>query len=123
MALEVFEKVKHTTVLILRITCLVLLFGQAAQAGISIKYPVNGATLGGNVTVQAYVDQAWWSKLWVDGKSIATASTGNVTFNWDTTKVSDGDHTLSIMSYPSGQPANAVVSIKVTVKKHRYFDK
>src|SRR6266567_2148933 len=103
--------------LIAAVVVLFLLNGRTSWALVSINSPSGGATVSGVVTVKAQVDSAWWSKLWVDSSGVATAPVGSVTFTWDTTKVADGSHTVTVKSYPKDSgTANASISITVTVK-------
>jgi hypothetical protein len=97
---------------------LMLLSAWTSNASVAINSPSNGATVSGTVTVKANITSAYWSKLWVDGNGIDTAAIGNVTFTWNSTSVGDGTHTLTVKAYPSGQPANAALSITVTVNNH-----
>ena len=70
------KQIKCLSVLI----ALMLLNAWISNASVSINSPSNGATVSGTVTVKAYVNSAYWSKLWVDGNGIDTAAIGNVTF-------------------------------------------
>lgn len=98
---------------------LLVLTVRPACAEVIINSPSGGATVSGTVTVKAYVNQAWWSKLWVDGQGIATAAVGNVSFQWNSANVADGTYTLTVKGYPQGQTAaNAAESITVTVNNH-----
>jgi hypothetical protein len=98
--------------------CLALALATSASAEVTINSPSNGATVSGIVTVKAQINQAWWSKLWVDGNGVATAAVGNVSFQWNSGSVSDGSHVLTVDAYPSGKPANAAETITVVVNNH-----
>ena len=104
-----------TTKYIFLTICLLFLLVSSARAEVIINSPSNGATVSGTVTVKAQITDAWWSKLWVDGKGVATASVGLVSFKWDSASVSDGSHTLKVAAYLSGAPANAAETITVVV--------
>src|SRR5262249_11254055 len=96
---------------------IVLSMPEAARAMVTLNSPSNGATVNGTIKVTAQITSAWWSKLWVDGKGIAVAGMGNVTFTWNTTSFADGTHTLVVDAYPYGSNiANAAHTIQVTVK-------
>jgi autotransporter family porin len=99
----------------LLIMLLTLALATSASAEVIINSPSNGTTVSGTVTIKAYVNNAWWSKLWIDGGGGPTASIGNVTFQWNSGSVSNGSHVLTIDAYPSGQPANAADTITVVV--------
>jgi autotransporter family porin len=58
--------------------------------------------VNGTITVAAYVNNAYWSKLWVDGQSISSASSGNVSSKWNAGAFSSGTHTLKVAAYPYG---------------------
>ncbi len=87
-----------------------------AYGEVIIDSPSNGATVSGTVTVKTYVNNAWWSKLFVDGNGLSTAATGNVSFTWNSAGVANGSHVITVNAYPSGEPANASESITVTVE-------
>jgi len=103
--------------LIVAIVVLLLLSGRTSWAFVSINSPSNGATVSGVVIVKAQVNSAYWSKLWVDSSGVGTAPVGSITFTWDTTRVADGSHKLTVKSYLEDTiAANAAASITVTVK-------
>lgn len=91
---------------------LVLAMARAACAEVIINYPSSGGTVNGSVTVTAFVNNAYWSKLWVDGKGIATSGIGNVSFKWNAGAFSNGTHTLKVAAYPyASSTANAAAQI------------
>jgi autotransporter family porin len=94
----------------------VLWTADAARAMVTINFPTSGETLNGTVTVKAQINNAYWSKLWVDGKGIDSSGTGNVSFTWNTSAFAEGTHTLKVAAYWSGQTAaNAAATIQVVV--------
>lgn len=97
---------------------LALALATPARATVIINSPANGATVSGTVTVKAQVTNDWWSKLWIDGNGGSTAAVGLVSFQWNSTSVSDGSHVLKVAGYPSGQPANSAATITVVVSNH-----
>ena len=99
----------------LQVMFLALALATSASAEVIINSPSNGTTVSGTVTIKAYVNNAYWSKLWIDGNGGPTAPTGNVTFQWNSGSVSNGSHVLTVDAYPSGQPANAADTITVVV--------
>ena len=83
---------------------------------IAFTYPANDATVAGTVTINASVANDWWSQLKIDGKAVASGSSGSVTFKWNSTTVKDGGHTLTILGYQKGAVAadsSKTVSISV----------
>lgn len=104
---------KYITVLMM---FLALALATSANAEVIINSPSSGTTVSGTVTIKAYINNAWWSKLWIDGNGGPTAAVGNVTFQWNSGSVSNGSHTLTVDGYPSGKPANAADSITVVVR-------
>jgi hypothetical protein len=95
---------------------LALAMARAACAEVIINYPSSGGTVNGTVTVTAFVNNAYWSKLWVDGKGIATSGIGNVSFKWSAGAFPNGTHTLKVAAYPYGSStANAAAQISVEV--------
>ena len=109
---------KHAFIGTSFLALVLVLFATSASASVVINSPGNGATVSGVVTVKAQVANDWWSKLWVDGKGIAPATVGNVSFQWNSTSVSDGSHVLVVKGYPSGAPANSSATITVVVNNH-----
>jgi hypothetical protein len=95
--------------------CLALALATSASAEVDINSPSNGTTVSGTVTIKAYVNNAYWSKLWIDGNGGPTAAIGNVTFQWNSGSVSNGSHVLKVDAYPSGGPPNAADTITVVV--------
>ncbi len=90
-----------------------------ASAEVIINSPSNGATVSGTVSVKAYINQAWWSKLWINKTAIATGGVGNVSFGWNSANFADGTYTLTVKAYAEGQSfANAAESITVKVDNH-----
>ncbi len=94
---------------------LALILATSASAEVIINSPSSGTTVSGTVTIKVYVNNAYWSKLWIDGNGGPTASVGNITFQWNSGSVSNGTHVLTVDAYPSGKPANAADTIKVVV--------
>jgi hypothetical protein len=97
---------------------LALALATSASAEVIINTPSNGATVSGTVTVKAQITNAWWSKLWIDSNGGPSATIGLVSFQWNSTSVADGTHSLTVKAYPSGAPANAAETITVVVNNH-----
>ncbi len=81
-----------------------------------ITLPSNGSTVSGMVNVaDSASDNVGVSKveLYIDGALIDTKISSPFTFVWDTTKVTNGDHTLQSKAYDAKD--NTGYSAKVTV--------
>lgn len=71
-------------------------------ASVSVIVPMSGATLSGRATVTARVtDESAISVVYllVDGNVASSASAAPYTFDWDTTKLSDGPHSLFVRAW------------------------
>jgi hypothetical protein len=83
---------------------------------VTMVHPENGATVSGTVVVGATATDDWGIKdvrFQVDGVDIGTDSHPAYTFDWDTTTVSDGAHTLTAIATDTS--GNATTSAPVTV--------
>jgi hypothetical protein len=93
-----------------------LLKATEANAWINITYPAADAILKGTVTVTASVNGDYWSQLVVDGKPLASSSTGSVSFSWNTASFKDGVHQLTVKGYAKGRTvAQSAQTISVNV--------
>jgi len=66
---------------------------------VSITNPGSGAKVTGNVSVKASAsDNVAVTKttLYIDGAEVASATSGSLTYNWNTRKASSGSHTLRV---------------------------
>jgi Bacterial Ig domain/Bacterial Ig-like domain len=105
--------------------------GQVAQAGVSvitendaaptvvITSPVANATVAGTITCTATAsdDRSVTSVSFsVDGQAQTPDTSSPYTYSWDTTKVSDGSHTLVATVTDSANQKAASTSVSVTVK-------
>ncbi|OGR46420.1 MAG: hypothetical protein A2X37_07800 [Elusimicrobia bacterium GWA2_66_18] len=95
---------------------------QAAVAAfsVSITSPAAGDTVKGIVPVLAVATgdtaQAAWIELQVDGKVTATDTSSPYTYNWNTTGLADGPHTLKAAAYDAATKLLAVsAEVAVTV--------
>lgn len=88
---------------------------------ISISSPTNGSGQSGTIEVRANAsDESGGSgvskvEFYIDGNLASTDSTSPYTYNWNTTGVSDGQHTISARAYDFASPANTRQSSNVTV--------
>lgn len=90
-----------------------------AFGGVTIISPSNGKRVSGVVKIRAQVDHAWWSRVLIDGADGPASGRGNVVFRWNSEKVADGQHTLTVQGYRYEKTrANAADSITVTVDNH-----
>lgn len=84
---------------------------------VSFGNPVNGSKVSGTVAVSVKAtDNVAVSKtqLFIDGKRVSGVSSGNLSYNWNTTKVKAGNHTLKAVATDS---SNNVNSVSITVSK------
>ncbi len=88
---------------------------------VSISSPSEGATVSGTITISGTAsdpdegDSIERVEVQIDGGSwIATSGTTSWSYNWDTTTVSNGQHTISARSY-DGEDHSTIVSRSVTV--------
>ncbi len=84
---------------------------------VSITAPSNGATVSGQVSVQATAtDSASVTsvRLYVDGVLSGTGSGTSYSFRWDTTKAANGSHILEAQASDAAGNSSAV-SVSVTV--------
>jgi Bacterial Ig domain len=114
---QLFRRGRFKTLVLTLTTCGILLVKGIAvsYAWVNIISPNSDSTLSGTVAIKASVTDDYWSQLVVDGVAVASGSTGNVQFNWNTKTVKDGAHWITIKGYPSGQPANSSDVIAVSV--------
>ncbi len=89
----------------------------APPIAISFVTPQNGATVSGNVTVTVAASGGVGVTevdLYKDGVSLGVARTVPYSFSWDTTKETNGPHTLAAIAWDAAR-ANASRGITVTV--------
>ncbi|MFH0929640.1 MAG: Ig-like domain-containing protein [Candidatus Moraniibacteriota bacterium] len=83
----------------------------------NILNPADGATVSGIVSVKATatdnVDVVLF-ELSIDGKKVASATTGTLSYNWNTKKASRGTHTIVAKAYDA---AGNVGTTSITVTK------
>ena len=85
----------------------------------SITSPSSGATVNGTVNITANATDASGVSMvqfLVDGSILATDSTAAYAASWDTTKVTDGSHSLQVRAYDIA--GNMATSAAVTVTVH-----
>lgn len=85
---------------------------------VSLTSPVNGASVGGTTTVSVAANDAvgvTQVELYVDGALYAADATGPYGFSWDTTKYSDGVHTLYALAHDGAGNIGQSAEIAVTV--------
>ena len=78
----------------------------------AITGPADGATVSGSVTITATATAAVKIELYVDGALLATSATSPFSSVWDSTKVSDGSHSIGSKAYDA---AGDIASASVTV--------
>ena len=109
-------RVVNTAVLTL---ATIFLSSSASNAWVTVSSPRNDSVVSGIVTVKASVTSDYWSQLVVDGKAVASAAAGNVSFTWNTTTVGDGAHWATVKGYQKGShTADSNQAIAVSVLNH-----
>jgi len=86
---------------------------------VSIKSPSEGATVSGAVAVESEAaDNVGVTKVmyYVDGNEAYTATAAPFSFNWDTTKVGDGRHSLVANAYDAKGNVGKSATVRVSVK-------
>lgn len=84
--------------------------GQAVK----ITSPANGATVTGAITIDTTLgSNVQWENIYIDGNYLA--SSPPTTFQWNSTSVSDGSHTISAQAFASGRVLEGSDSITVNV--------
>jgi hypothetical protein len=85
---------------------------------IAITAPSNNATVSGTVQITVFKAPGVvsWANVYIDGTYFA--STPPLTFNWNSTSVSKGSHTISARAYSSSGKLLGSTSIKVTTTGH-----
>jgi len=84
----------------------------------SISSPVNGATVNGTTGVAASASDnvgVSSTELYIDGLLRASATTANVSFNWDTTQETNGTHTIMSKAYDAAGNVGSSSTVTVTV--------
>jgi hypothetical protein len=83
---------------------------------VAITKPVSGSKVSGTVAVTSLATDntsVTGMKLYIDGVLVKTATTGSVSYSWNTRKVATGSHTImSVASDAAGNSSS--VSITVT---------
>jgi len=92
--------------------------GSTTPPTVTISSPAPSSILRATVTVQgnATAPTSLSSiELWVDGAKTSTTTVASFSFNWDTTTVGSGPHTLTVKAFePSGISGQASVNVSVT---------
>ena len=86
---------------------------------LTVVSPANGATISGTITIQTTVSSSVsWAKNYPDGTidgNVCSPSGGKCNISFDTTSVSNGQHTLVIKAFSTTNAVLATVSVTVTV--------
>ncbi len=86
----------------------------SAAAAVTITSPANGATVTGAVTIDTTLgSNAQWENIYIDGNYLA--SSPPTTFQWNSTSVLDGSHTISARAFANGRVLEGSDSITVNV--------
>ncbi len=92
--------------------------GDTTPPTTSVTAPANGATVSGTVTVTASAsDNVGVTKLelYVDGTLAVSATSGPLSYSWNTTLVSNGSHTLVSKAYDAANNVGTSTTVTVTV--------
>jgi hypothetical protein len=85
---------------------------------VAINRPTNGSVLNGTILINAGATDnvgVVRMELFVDGVSVANASSGSLAYDWATTRAMEGNHTITARAWDAaGNQGNA--SVTVTVK-------
>lgn len=84
---------------------------------VSIIYPSDGQTVSGLINIQVEAtDNTGISKVlfYIDDICVSTDTTSPYSYSWDTTMVSDGQHTIKAVAYNiSGSSSSVSISVNV----------
>jgi hypothetical protein len=84
-------------------------------SALQITAPANGATVAGTVSIAlAKAAAASWVNVYVDGKYFA--STPPMSFNWNSSGVANGGHTISATAFSSSGASLGTASVVVNVQ-------
>lgn len=98
---------------------LVLAVGWACDPpGGGISSPGDGETVSGTARIEISVTSETEVKgvdIYLDGNLLESLSEAPYAYDWDTTKVANGEHTLSAKVRALDRPEGEIAGIKVTV--------
>jgi hypothetical protein len=92
--------------------------GDTTPPTTSISAPANNATVSGTVTVTASAsDNVGVTKmeLYVDGTLAVSATSGPLSYSWNTTLIANGSHTLVSKAYDAANNVGTSSTVTVTV--------
>lgn len=92
--------------------------GDTTPPTTSISAPANGATVSGTVTVSASAtDNVGVTKmeLYIDGTLATSATSGPISYSWNTALIGNGSHTLYTKAYDAANNVGTSATITVTV--------
>ncbi len=94
------------------------LTGNMTPPTVAFVFPPDGWVIDGNlikVTVEASDDQALLVvELWIDARLVASSGASPLTYNWQTSKLASGPHTLDVRAM---NEAGQAVAVRITVTK------
>jgi len=86
-----------------------------ASGPVTITAPANGATVSGTVSiVTTKGSRVQWENIYIDGNYLA--SSPPTTFSWDSTTVSNGNHTITAKGFNSSRTVVGKASVTVNVQ-------
>jgi len=87
------------------------------EPDVGITSPANGSQVSGTVNIAAEVNNTdtRWLVCYIDGRYLRYDSSRPFRFSWDTTRYSNGTHTIKVLGYhsPSGRYYTKEISVEV----------
>ncbi len=91
----------------------------AGSSTLTVVSPLSGATVSGTITIQTNVSSSVsWAKNYPDGTGnggLCSPSAGKCNISFNTTSLSNGQHTLVVKAFSTTNAVLATVSVPVTV--------
>jgi len=91
--------------------------GDTTPPTVTIQTPVSGSTIGEIITIKVSTNDnegILKVEIFIDNKNVLTDTESPYEYEWDTTKETDGDHTIKVNSYDLSE--NMTESQPITVK-------
>src|SRR4029079_363464 len=90
----------------------------SAPPATNITFPTNGASVSGTITISANAsDDCSVNRVefFVDGNLIGTDNSSPYSISWNTTTVSNGNHSLTTIAYDTANKSTTSASVSVNV--------
>jgi hypothetical protein len=104
---------KGNAILLMAILVCLMFDARAMASSVTITSPANGSTVSGMVTITLTKATGTWCNVYVDG--VYQSSTPPSVFYWQTSGVSNGNHTISATAYGSNGQNLGSATATVTV--------